>query len=463
MARYAFLVWAVPAALAVLVLVKGVLQPAGEAPRQQRVAPAIVRRLPSQGRLRAPDDEPIAAAPRAAGPRAAPAAPKKSPELKKLAADARLIRTDVSHPAAPPQRQAAARPAARAGICYPVTTIGERPSLPPAWTPVAAGDRPETIFIGSRNDAQASQPVAHPAQAELPQPAGQPVASVGQQVVLMNQKALRLAERGALYSARAELLEALRMVAQSRDARSGGTACVSALDAALTALEESNDFSSPWGARQASLPLADIIRPHKTPVLKRIDTSQLSGLAASQHYLAYAQQQLALAAGPSPIAAESFYLLGKVHAHLAGESAGAPAAHTPCAMVFHQAALAADPQHSQAANELGVLLARFGELTAARKMLLTSVRSSPTASAWHNLATVHERLGEFDLAKRARYEAELIGGKSPRQRSGQTVEWIDAAAFAAQSPPEGADALGGKTTVASAVVPATNRPQAVRR
>jgi tetratricopeptide (TPR) repeat protein len=458
MARYASLVWAVPTALAVLVLAKGMLQPSSEAPpREQRVAPAIVERLPSQGRLRAPDDEPVAAGVRAAGPRARPASAQKSAELKKLAADARLVRPDAARPTVPPRREPAPRPAEPAEIFYPITSAGDIPSLPGAWSPVAQSAPPQTVFIRSSNDTAGSQAIARPMRAE-PRASGRAPASVQQQVAMMNQKALRLAERGALYSARAELLEALRLVAQAQDAQAGGANSVKALDAGLTALDEADDFSSPRAARQANVPLADLILPHQTPVLKRVDTSRLSGLAASQHYLAYAQQQLAIAAGTDPVAAQSLYLLGKVHSHLAGESAAVGPAHTARAMVFHQAALAIDPQHYQAANELGVLLARFGELTAARKMLLASVKSNATPSAWHNLATVHERLGETDLAKRARYEAELLAGKTQRPASGHAVQWVDAATFAAQSPPDGTDISGGKASVATATVPATNRP-----
>ena len=462
MARYASLVWAVPTALAVLVLAKGVLQSGVDnSPTEQRVAPAIVERLPSQGRLRAPDDEqPAVAGAPATGLRVWPVSVKKSPPLKQLAVEAGAARSAAARPAVP-RREPVARPEEPAEILYPITSAADIPSLPDAWSPIPRGTQVRPHSARTPSDAQASQAIARPMSG--PRAGGRTPDPVRQQLATMNHKALRLAERGALYSARAELLEALRLVAQAQDAQSGGASCASALDAALAALEEADDFSSPRGAKAAHVSLADVIRPHRTPVLKRVDASRLSGLAASQHYLAYAQQQLALAAGSEPAAAQSLYLLGKVHTHLAGESASIAPAHTAHAMVFHQAALAIDPQHYQAANELGVLLARFGELTAARKMLLTSVKSNATPSAWHNLAAVHERLGETDLAKRARYEAELLAGKSQRPASGHSVQWVDAATFAAQSTPAGGDATSGNASVAAAAVPATSRPQAQRR
>ncbi|HZL89671.1 MAG TPA: hypothetical protein VFB96_15005 [Pirellulaceae bacterium] len=460
MSRNASLVWAVPTTLAVLVLAKGVLRSGVEnSPTEQRVAPAIVERLPSQGRLRAPDDEPpIAAGGRSAGLRVVPASTKKSPErLKKLAADARLVRPETTRTNGSKPEEQVARPANTAEVLYPITSAGNVPSLPDAWSPVASSSP------SRRSDPPIDHVVARPAVAE-PSPArGPALAAMRQHVAVMNEKALQLAQRGALYSARAELLDALRLVAQSHDAQAGAASRVSALDAALVALDESADFSTSLAGRNTNGLLADVIRPHRTPVLKGIDVSRLSGLAASQHYLAYAQQQLAIAAGPNLDAAQACYLLGKVHTQLAGESNAVGPAHTARAMVFHQAALAIDPQHHQAANELGVLLARFGELTAARKMLLTSVKSNATPSAWRNLAAVHQRLGETDLAKRARYEAELLTGKSPRPAGGRSVQWIDAATFAAQSQADGGDLSGGTTTVAAVTVPATNRSEPARR
>jgi hypothetical protein len=85
-----------------------------------------------------------------------------------------------------------------------------------------------------------------------------------------------------------------------------------------------------------------------------------------------------------------------------------------------------------------VLLARYDQLHEARAALLQSVSVQPTAEAWHNLAVVHTRLGEADLAQRARYEHELVlrQANSPRASAvGDALQWVSPQSFAATNPP----------------------------
>ena len=70
------------------------------------------------------------------------------------------------------------------------------------------------------------------------------------------------------------------------------------------------------------------------------------------------------------------------------------------AIALFRAALIAGPQNYQAANELGVMLAENGQLELARDLLIRSVAVSPQVTTWKNLAVVHKRAGEGDLAKR---------------------------------------------------------------
>jgi hypothetical protein len=343
-------------------------------------------------------------------------------------------------------------------IVYPITDDGPLPALADAW-PRIAGPEATGERLPSPNLQSPESQTAFSAGHKATLPAGdQALVAVHQQMNAANQKAIKLAQRGALYSARSELLEALRVLAQAQGARDGTSQRVAALSAALTAMEESDDFTQ--SARAASVAVSDVIRPHQTPVLKSIDATRLSHLTCSQHYFAYAQQQLNVATGGDAVAAQTLYLLGKVHSHLAGQSVSIGSAHTARAMVFHQATLAIDPTHYQSANELGVLLARFGELSAARQMLLASVTSRATPSAWQNLASVHERLGETDLASRARYEAQLMSGKTPTTDGGQSVQWVDATTFAAQSPADGAMAAAASGKTVRAAAAAVTRPRA---
>ena len=111
----------------------------------------------------------------------------------------------------------------------------------------------------------------------------------------------------------------------------------------------------------------------------------------------------------------------------------------PQAMVFHQIATSIDPANYRAANELGVLLARFGQLPEARAVLQQSVATHPLPEAWHNLMVVHQRLGEHDLAQCARNELALAqrpsGAGSPNVgvSAQPVVQWVDPPTFA-QSP-----------------------------
>jgi SAM-dependent methyltransferase len=59
------------------------------------------------------------------------------------------------------------------------------------------------------------------------------------------------------------------------------------------------------------------------------------------------------------------------------------------AAAFYQAALLTDATNGRAANELGVMLARDGELLRARDLLAHSVQMSPNPSTHRNLAAAH--------------------------------------------------------------------------
>jgi len=123
---------------------------------------------------------------------------------------------------------------------------------------------------------------------------------------------------------------------------------------------------------------------------------------------------------------------------MAAHDADPLASHGPQAIVFHQAALATDGGNWLAANELGVLLARYGQLADARRLLLHSVSVHPHVEGWHNLAIVHGRLGETDLAQRAEHERQLLarlGGKSSAESS-EMVRWVDPQTFAASGGPD---------------------------
>ena len=177
-----------------------------------------------------------------------------------------------------------------------------------------------------------------------------------------------------------------------------------------------------------------MIARHRTRVCKQ-QAAVLTGVAAMQRYFAYAEERFTIACGGSPEASRACYGLGKVYLALA-EQSPMEKLNGPQAMVFHQIATSIDPANYRAANELGVLLARFGQLPEARAALQQSVVTHPLPETWHNLMVVHQRLGEQDLAQRARNELALAqrpsGASSPNGgvSAQPVVQWVDPPTFA---------------------------------
>jgi hypothetical protein len=97
-------------------------------------------------------------------------------------------------------------------------------------------------------------------------------------------------------------------------------------------------------------------------------------------------------------------------------------------MALYQAALICEPQNFRAAHELGVLLASTGQLELARNMLLGSASASPQPMMWKNLAVVHSRLGETQLAAEAHQKASVLEQTSPNANA-PAVQWVDPATF----------------------------------
>jgi hypothetical protein len=97
-------------------------------------------------------------------------------------------------------------------------------------------------------------------------------------------------------------------------------------------------------------------------------------------------------------------------------------------MALYQAALICEPQNFRAAHELGVLLASTGQLELARNMLLGSASASPQPMMWKNLAVVHSRLGEAQLAAEAHQKASVLQQTSPNAKT-PAVRWVDPATF----------------------------------
>jgi hypothetical protein len=340
-----------------------------------------------------------------------------------------------------PELSAPQGPATQTTDAQITATPSPRPAL--ERTPPTTAEQPPTSPFA------AQPPSLSPA---IPQSASRPVVvlqPVGDQAIVKTRTAYRMAQRGMLFAARDEVTGALHMLAQALDAHHATTAHSSALSAGMIALREAADFAPPPGRDAAAIRVGEIARTHRTPVLDANAT--VPPIVAQQHYYAFAQQQLAFAGGGQPAASQALYTLGRIQAALASQPSAAPL-HGPGAIVFHQAALVVDSRNYLAANELGVLLARYGQLTGARQALLHSVTTRPHAEGWHNLAIVHERLGEADLAKLARSEQQLLarGAAAPPAAPTGQVQWVDAQTFAASG---AADTAWPPSSTATAAQP----------
>ncbi len=245
-----------------------------------------------------------------------------------------------------------------------------------------------------------------------------------------------LANRGAYYAARASFLAALRLVAEALDTERKSNDHGRALAAALTAMKEVEDFLPNGAGIETSLELKRIIAAHSTPVLKKTD-DVLTSMVATQRYFTYAQEQFSDAADREVAGSMALYALGKLHGALAQKKSSLEVAAESKAIVYYQAALLSCPKNHMAANDLGVLLARYGRYQEARQMLEFSVACQRLSVTWHNLSVVYQQLGQPSLARNANHQAlALEQNEATRRRAvtgsaSGTVRWVDPQAFAA--------------------------------
>jgi Flp pilus assembly protein TadD len=260
------------------------------------------------------------------------------------------------------------------------------------------------------------------------------------QAKLMIEDGIQLARRGAIFSARARFIRALRLITQAFDAQGGTRFYSESLARGLRALEEVNDFRPKGSRLEADLDLQRIVQSHRTPVLHSADFHRLTTLVAQQAYHTYAENQLIDATGRDPVAADALFALGKVQGHLSKQRGDASTSGDAAAMSLYQTALTIHPDHHQAANELGVLFARYGQLEDARSVLRHCVRDRTNfPEVWRNLARIHEQLGEVELAKRANHEWQSALRRSSRSAglAGKpSVQWVDPQTFTKISGPD---------------------------
>jgi hypothetical protein len=251
------------------------------------------------------------------------------------------------------------------------------------------------------------------------------------------EQAISLANRGAVYSARAQLIVSLRLVAQALDAESQSSQYSEALSQGLKALDEAANFAPAGAQLEADLDIRQIIETHSTPVLHGTSEQPPTPLRALQAYHAFAEERMAVACGCEAVASEVLMVLAKIQPRLIAHDRDAASLAGPRAMSMYQAALIVDPNNYLAANELAVLFATFGQLEDARDLLTHCIRLDPANPVgWKNLSEVHQRIGEPELARAALEEWRLACQQQeldtgPRQPA---VEWVEPSMFSFRDP-----------------------------
>lgn len=250
-------------------------------------------------------------------------------------------------------------------------------------------------------------------------------------------RGFELAGRRAYFSARAEFLSGVRLIAEGLDQYERSHRHSEALTRGLTALEEADDFLAVRSGAGEIFDLRAVASGHTTPVLAGDHLERLTAMEAMQRYLTYAQEQLAVACGEETAGSMALHGLGKLYAAMGEDPALGLKAAPSKALVFYQAALLVDPYNFMAANDLGVLLARGGWYEEAQAALSHSLRVCSHPVGWRNLAIVYRQMGQYDLALAAAQQWRRLRQQEPSplhpqaQSAEVVVQWVPPERFAA--------------------------------
>lgn len=253
-----------------------------------------------------------------------------------------------------------------------------------------------------------------------------------------------LARRGAVFAAKQEFIQALRLIADWHDMKSGTRTYTSKLAMAMQALTESDDFVSVDSEQQLQMDVRAILESHTSKLIHPDDAAEMSPIHAMQTYYAFATDQMSQAVGKSPVASEALFSLGKMLTTAARfDISGKPMDRTK-AMVMHHVALSADENNYMSSNELGVLMAGNGRWRQAAELFGESLKRRQTPTTWQNLARAHkeiarltsnprERAEQSELAGLALQESHMLGGAGPEMAMVLPTDWSSTAEFNASA------------------------------
>jgi tetratricopeptide (TPR) repeat protein len=239
--------------------------------------------------------------------------------------------------------------------------------------------------------------------------------------------AFALAQRGASFAARQELIEVLRKISQAKDSREGSRNRSASLAAGLRALEEAEDFAPRGTQLEAELALEIVCASHRTPLARELDLTTMLPSQMMERYNRYAQIKLAVAVAGEPAGSMALYTLGKLNSQLKATDPEQHPLATRRAVAFQQAALLAHNENYLAAHELGLLLAETGHFPEAKHLLAQVATEQPNVVVYRNLARIEEALGDHAQAQFCRAEGERLAqlGRGPQG----SIAWVSKQEF----------------------------------
>jgi len=280
----------------------------------------------------------------------------------------------------------------------------------------------QTIVRQASNEVAApTPPVTLPLRLPLPE-------QTAHQAVHHIEYGKSLSRRGSFYSAQQEFYAALRIIAISNDSQTSSNHYSQALAEAVVAMREAQDFVGTELEAEAFLSVASTVETHQSKIIKHTELDQTSPRQAIQQYFQFAQSRLDQAGGRNVVSAEAFCCLGKLHTSMRQSESSPKAMDTAKAIAFHRAALLSDPDNSKSANELGVLMAKIGQLESAVSLFQQSLMETPTPQTWKNLAKTHRQKGEFELAKAAEEQYQVLM-QAPLPPNQSSIRWVKRGLF----------------------------------
>ena len=238
-------------------------------------------------------------------------------------------------------------------------------------------------------------------------------------------------QRGAPYSARSRFVEALQVVARALDDAEGVTSHRDSLRKALVAYEEAADFFPKSTRPDQDVDLGFVAGGHTSDVLRDADVESMTASHCVREYLAFAEQAFGKALGDEELGSRALYGLGRLELSPNQSKADATQVRAYRAMALYQAALDVNPRNYAAANELGVLLTKYGKTEAAIAALQQSTAYAPHPTVWRNLAHLHMKLGQTDLAQQASVRAaQATAMPMPYAVANPKIEWVAPEQFA---------------------------------